>query len=345
MDETSMDTINNEALLPTENNLYKVGASLIQFFRDRSFLIALYGEGRASDIMYRYFSGQTLEKIGNDYGLTRERIHQLCVKYLRRLISQISYFTKDVIEIRADRDAHAEALLETKPNRRRPWTEDDLNMIVEMKHSGKSFRTIADEMGRFAVDVKDHYYAKQEQIQKENFPRVVLPTKNVSDADAPSRPVRNQVLPWKDEDIILLRSLRSQGTSIREIARQMQRNQRSVSAKLEELGIKTHYRDPETLTKEDKVNIINLFEQGASITDLAEDYSLKQVDIATILIVNRLLPEKLSNEGKPWQPSEIKALRTFIERDYPIGEIGYRLGRNHREVTSQIYELIKSSLD
>lgn len=160
MKELNINEIYSEDFLPTGKELWKAGAALIQYFRNRSFLTALYGDGRAADIMYRYFSGQTLEKIGNKYGLSRERIRQLCARYLHYLISQITYYTKDVIEFKADKDAQAEVVAVanvTKTNRRRPWTEEELNKIVEMKHSGKSFRTIAYELDRFAVDVRNRY--------------------------------------------------------------------------------------------------------------------------------------------------------------------------------------------
>lgn len=345
MDELNINEINREDYLPTGKELWKVGANIASYFKNSAFLTALYGEGRAADIMHRYLSGQTLGKIGNEYGLTRERIRQLCAKYLRQLFNQISYYTKDVIEYEPDKRAKVEAATELKIDRRRPWTEEDLNKVVEMKHSGRSFRTIANEMVRFAIDVRDHYYARLEEIRSGKAPVVVIPAEQNEESAPQQCQPRDPSLPWNDEDIVMLRSLRSQGMYIRDIAKQMQRNPRDVSAKLEELGIKTHYRNPETLTDEEKITIVSKFQEEMSIADIAEEYTIKQMDLAAILSERGLLPERLSNEGKPWSSSEIEELTRYVERDYPIGEIGYRLGRNHREVTSQIYELIKSSLD
>ena len=42
--------------------------------------------------------------------MSRERIRQLCAKYLHYLISQITYYTKDVIEFKADKDAQVEVV-------------------------------------------------------------------------------------------------------------------------------------------------------------------------------------------------------------------------------------------
>ena len=107
MDEFSINEAYSEDFLPTGKKLWKVGAALLPYLRNRRFLTALYGEGRESDIMYRYLSGQTLEEIGRVYDLSRERIRQLCVKYLRRLIYQITHYTKDVVDYKVDNDTQA----------------------------------------------------------------------------------------------------------------------------------------------------------------------------------------------------------------------------------------------
>ena len=98
--------------------------------------------------------------------------------------------------------------------------------------------------------------------------------------------------------------------------------------------------EKQILAKKDE--IVNRFRQGETLADLAIEQHLKQVDLAQLLTEKGELPERYSRMGQPWNPEELKTLRSYIERDYSISEIGYRLGREHREVTSKIYELIKS---
>lgn len=78
------------------------GAEIARRLRDRLFLEALYGDPRTVDIMYRYFSGQTLRQIGKAYGVSGERIRQICSKCMYRLQQLIICFKNDVMEKRTD---------------------------------------------------------------------------------------------------------------------------------------------------------------------------------------------------------------------------------------------------
>lgn len=94
-----------EDSFPSGKTLWRVGASIAARFRNRRILNAIYKDERLVDMMFRYFSGETLEQIGDAYGVTRERARQLCEKGLNRLIGMISYFTKDIVEMEEDKEA------------------------------------------------------------------------------------------------------------------------------------------------------------------------------------------------------------------------------------------------
>ena len=106
--QSEKNLIADEKDIPSDKTLWRVGAAIVEHFRNRRFLNALYKDERLADIMFRYFSGETLEQIGGVYGLTRERIRQLCKKGIYRLMGMLSYFTKDVVEMKVDKDALAE---------------------------------------------------------------------------------------------------------------------------------------------------------------------------------------------------------------------------------------------
>ena len=60
--------------------------------------MALYKNDRTVDIMYRYLSGDTLRQIGDAYGLTGERIRQICFKSMSQMLRHLTQYTKDVVE-------------------------------------------------------------------------------------------------------------------------------------------------------------------------------------------------------------------------------------------------------
>jgi len=328
-----------EEYIPTEKELWKVGKSVVEIFRDKRFLSVLYTGERAADIMYRYFSGQSLERIAEAHNLTRERIRQLCAKYLRQLLNQLTYFSKDVIEVNGYEKEEKVSKVPSTSNKRRPWSEEEKNRVVALKHTGHSYRTIAADMDRFAVDVREVYYTRLADIREG---RVLAEAIEELTNEIEKIPPRDASMPWSEDSVAKLSTLRSQGMSIKEIAVELHRNYKDISSKLEELGIKTKYKKPTDLTGEAIENIIKQFGQGYSIADIADDHSLKQVDVVQLLIEQNLLPERLAFAGHPWDNSDIVELQSYIDRDYPISEIAYRLGRDYKEVTSQIYELLKS---
>lgn len=403
----------DEEVFPSDRTIWKVGVSIVESFRNRKFLDALYKEKRLADMMFRYFSGETLEQIGEVYDLSRERVRQLCKKGVIRLLYQISYFTKDVVEMKAEKETVAvevntdtdksssqesglkeingmrfskrartvfrkhginsveqlqrlsksdlmrlpglgrKTLVEIvrvleysatadssqKEHQLRPWTEEDIEQVMSLKRSGKTFQEIASLVGRYTIDVQDQYYIRMREIRSEEASSDSPGVENTEVKDAESR----HPLLWSEDEISQLVSMRSRGLSVRDIAKQMSRQQRKVSSKLEELGLKTRYRNITDLTDEEKDELVNRFHQGASLADLAEERQLKQVDLAYLLIEKGELPERNARTGLPWDLEEIDTLRSYVERDYPISEIGHRLGRDYREVTSQIYELIKTA--
>ena len=93
---------------PSDKAIWRVGMAIAQRFKNHSFLEALYNDDRLADMMFRYFSGDTLEQIGGSYGLSRERARQLCEKGLSRLMAKLSYFTKETVEKKGDREADPE---------------------------------------------------------------------------------------------------------------------------------------------------------------------------------------------------------------------------------------------
>ena len=212
---------------------------------------------------------------------------------------------------------------------------------MTLKRSGWTFQEIASKVGRFPIDVQDQYYIRMRELRDEGALPDSADAKSTGAADDEPKPP----IIWSEEEVSQLVSMRSRGMIVRDIAKQLQRNQREVSSKLEELGLKIRYRNIAELSDEEKDELVSRFQQGESLADLAEEQQLKQADVAFLLIERGELPERNSRTGHSWNMEEIDELRSYVERDYPIGEIGYRLGRDHREVMSQIYELIKSTLD
>lgn len=404
---------NDEDSFPSGRTIWKVGMAFAERFRNRKFLNALYRDERLADMMFRYFSGETLEEIGSAYSVTRERARQLCMKGMNRLMHQVSYFTKDVVEMTVDNETgtgndtevkmkvkgselvdingmrfskrartvfrqHGITTVEQlkrlskaelirlpglgrktlveiirvleyaatpdspqKAFQLRPWTEEDIEQVMTLKRSGWSFQEIASKVGRFPIDVQDQYHIRMRELRNEGALSDPVDIKPTGEADDEPKTPKN----WSEEEVSQLVSMRSRGMIVRDIAKQLQRNQREVSSKLEELGLKIRYRNIAELSDEEKDELVSRFQQGESLADLAEEQQLKQVDVAFLLIERGELPERNSRTGHSWNMEEIDELRSYVERDYPIGEIGYRLGRDHREVTSQIYELVKSTLD
>lgn len=402
---------NDEDSFPSGRTIWKVGMAFAERFRNRKFLNALYRDERLADMMFRYFSGETLEEIGSAYNITRERARQLCMKGMNRLMHQLSYFTKDVVEMTVDNETgtgndtevkvkgselvdingmrfskrartvfrkHGITTVEQlkrlskaeliklpglgrktlveiirvleyaatpespqKAYQLRPWTEEDIEQVMTLKHSGSSFQAIASKVGRFPIDVQDQYYNRMRELRNEGALTDSADAKSTGAADDEPKPPKI----WSEEEVSQLVSMRSRGMIVRDIAKQLQRNQREVSSKLEELGLKIRYRNIAELSDEEKDELVSRFQQGESLADLAEEQQPKQVDVAYLLIERGELPERNSRTGQPWDLEEIDELRSYVERNYPIGEIGYRLGRDHREVTSQIYEFIKLTLD
>lgn len=404
----------DEEIFPSGKTLWKTGIIIAHRFKNKKFLEAIYKDKRTSEMMFRFFSGDTWAQIGEAHGVTGERARQICEKGLYLLLNQLSYFTKDVVEIRGNQEDLVETKVETvennhteresgiegingmrfskrartvfrkhginsveqlqrfskadlmrlpglgrktlveiirvleyaetpespqKEHRLRPWTEGDIEQVIELKRSGKSFQEIAAQVDRFIVDVQDQYYIRMRTLRDGEASSYPTSQDSTDEAEAESR--RHPAL-WSEEESTQLVSMRSRGMHVRDIAGQLQRNQREVSSKLEELGLKVRYRNIADLADDEKDELVNRFHQGESLADLAEEQHLKQVDLAQLLAEKGALPERYSRMGQPWDSQETDTLRGYIERDYSISEIGYRLGREHREVTSKIYELIKS---
>ena len=399
----------DEEAFPSDRAIWRVGMAIAERFRNRKFLDALYQDERLADMMFRYFSGETLEQIGDAYGLTRERARQLCKKGMNRLMHQLSYFTKDVVEMKVDKETKSDTavaytqqelglveingmrfsrrartvfrkhgittveqlkrlskaelirlpglgrktLVEInrvleyaatpespqKAFQLRPWTDEDIEQVMTLKRSGGTFQEIASKVGRFPIDVQDQYYIRMRELRNEGALSDSADAKSTGAADDEPKPP----IIWSEEEVSQLVSMRSRGMIVRDIAKQLQRNQREVSSKLEELGLKIRYRNIAELSDEEKDELVSRFQQDESLADIAEEQQLKQVDMAFLLFERGELPERNSRSGQPWDLAEIDELRSYVERDYPIGEIGYRLGRDHREVTSQIYELVKTT--
>lgn len=397
----------DEDYIPYGKSLWKTGVALAERFRNRKFLNALYKDERLADMMFRYFSGETLEQIGGVYDLTRERVRQLCKKGINRLMHHLSYYTKDVIEMKVDKDSEASSNSEPKQGsgivqingmrltkrarnilekqgvnsveqlqrlsrselmkfpglgrktlleivrvlefaeipdspqkaiQLRPWTEEDIEQVVSLKRSGMSFQAIAEKVDRFTSDVHDQYYIRMRERRSNETSTSPV----VIDGTEKKDPVLKEPFIWSEDEVTQLISLRSQGKTIRDIAMQLHRERREVSSKMEELGLKIRYRNLADLADEEKDGLVNRFHQDMSMADIAEEQQLKQVDLAQLLIEKGELPERNARTGQPWSSDELDALRTYVERDYPIGEIGYRLGRDYREITSKIYELVKA---
>ena len=398
----------DEEAVTSDRTIWRVGMAIAERFRNRKFLDALYKDERLADMMFRYFSGETLEQIGDAHGLTRERARQLCKRGTNRLMHHLSYFTKDVVEMKGDNETESNTAAGSTPqepglveingmrfSRRartvfrkhgittveqlkrlskaelmrlpglgrktlveiirvleyaetpessqkayqlRPWTDEDIEQVMTLKRSGWTFQEIASKVGRFPIDVQDQYYIRMRELREEGALSDSTDAKPTGAADDEPKPP----IIWTEEEVSQLVSMRSRGMIVRDIAKQLQRNQREISSKLEELGLKIRYRNIAELSDEGKDELVSRFQQGESLADLAEEQQLKQVDVAFLLIERGELPERNSRKGQPWDMEEVDELRGFIERDYPIGEIGYRLGRDHREITSQIYEFVKA---
>lgn len=106
--QSEQSQVAGEESFPSGKGLWRVGWAIAQRFKNRVFLNALYRDERLADMMFRYFSGETLEQIGGAYDLSRERARQLCEKGLNRLMAKLSYFTKDVVEMEVDKEAKPE---------------------------------------------------------------------------------------------------------------------------------------------------------------------------------------------------------------------------------------------
>lgn len=77
---------------PFGKSQWRTDSAIARHLRNRDFLKILYGDDRTVDILFRYFSGETLRQIGDDYGLSGERIRQICSKsmfQLRHLLTRI----------------------------------------------------------------------------------------------------------------------------------------------------------------------------------------------------------------------------------------------------------------
>ena len=355
MEDFDIKELNQEDFLPTGKDLCKAGAAIVQYLRNRAFLTALYGDGRAADIMYRYFCGQTLESIGRDYELSRERIRQLCAKYLRKLINHISYYTKDVLENKADREARHVAVVQRsvvqpqpaqpRTDKRRPWTEEEILKVLELKNSGRDFQKIAEEMNRYTTDVRDHYYWRKHEMRDDCNPPQPIKERSISSPKARKvRPIDLPILPWTEDDEALLKSLRYQGISIRDISLKMNRNSRDVSKKLEELGIKAKLRTVGDLSYQEQKEIVQKYLDGQSIATIGEEHRLRQFDVARVLNYKGYLPDREANVGHPWTEDELKSLQGFIDQDYNVEEISYRLGRDNNEVSFKIDEMSNNSV-
>jgi len=329
-----------DEFVPTGKELNKVGLAIISFIKNKAFLAALFKEERAQDIMYRYLSGETLESIGKSYSLTRERIRQLCAKYNRKLIHHLTYYTKDVTEYPIVRGAVPVA--STKEHR--PWTDEDITKVVTMRQARKSFKMIAYEMYRTEEDVKRKYKEKIENLKAGMVLAAVYSSSEPDTTTTVQEPLTrlNTSTEWSEDELNQISTLRAQGASIKDIATRVNRRNRDVSHKLEELGLKKHFRALEDITKDDIEKAILQFKEGLAIADIADGLQLSQVNVARLLSEESLIPEIECNAGKPWTSEEQELLLTYIERDYPQGDIAFRLGRNHREITSKIYEIIKS---
>ena len=253
--------------VPSEKDLWKVGSAIVTLFRNKPFLEALYADERISDIMYRYFSGESLAQIGDIYDISRERVRQLCDKSLRKLMHHLSYFTKDVVE--------------------------------------------------------------------------VFPEKNVETAP---RTNKTKGSSWTEQDLALLKDLRVQGKYIKEIAVLINRPRREVSKKLTELGLRNKNKNPEVITEEESQEIVARFKANSHLSEIAEDYSIRQIDVARILMKAGVFPAENSRSGVSWDSSESERLLSYVERGYSINEIKYILGRDYREVTSKMYTLLKGSI-
>ena len=398
---------------PSGKSLWKTGILIARSFKNKKFLDALYKDERTSEMMFRFFSGETLSQIGEAYGVTRERARQICEKGLSLLLNQLSYFTKDVVDIKGNNEELAQKKMDIdgnnstvqesgidgingmrfskrarsvfrkhginsveqlqrlsksdliklpglgrktlveidrvlkyaespapleKASQLRPWTEADIEQVVVLKREGYTFQDIAAQVNRFPVDVQEQFFIRRRELQNGE---ALSDSTNKESAVAQDVEPRQSVF-WSEEEVTQLVSMRSRGMNVRDIAKQLQRYQRDVSTKLEELGLKVRYRNVADLTDDGKDVLINRFRRGESLADLAEEQQLKQIDLAMLLVEKGELPERHSRMGQPWAFEEQETLRGYIERDYSISEIGYRLGRDHQEVTSQIYELIKS---
>ena len=93
-----------EESFPSGKFLWQTGAAIARRFKDRELLRALYGDSRTVDIMYRYFSGESLKQIGEVYGVTGERVRQICEKSLFELRQLLICFKKDVMDKQVDKD-------------------------------------------------------------------------------------------------------------------------------------------------------------------------------------------------------------------------------------------------
>ena len=100
----SRDSIEKEDSFPSGESHWHRGAEIARRFRDRLFLKALYGDDRIVDIMYRYFSGQTLRQIGKTHGISGERVRQICSWSIFKLRQLLVDFKNDVMEKQADKD-------------------------------------------------------------------------------------------------------------------------------------------------------------------------------------------------------------------------------------------------
>ena len=101
----SHDPIEKEDSFPSGESHWHRGAEFARRFRDRLFLKALYGDDRTVDIMYRYFSGQTLKQIGKAHGISGERVRQICSWSIFQLRILLVDFKNDVMDKKAEKDA------------------------------------------------------------------------------------------------------------------------------------------------------------------------------------------------------------------------------------------------
>ena len=129
----------------SDKALWRVGMAIAQRFKNHSFLEALYRDDRLAEIMFRYFSGDTLEQIGGAYGLTRERTRQLCEKGLSRLMAKLSCFAKETMEKKDDRE------LEPKERNKYIKPVDDPYDLAGMGFSNRAM-TVFRKQGINSVD-------------------------------------------------------------------------------------------------------------------------------------------------------------------------------------------------